>query len=510
MSADTSSIHYFVWDGAYLRSETAEEHAAWQERERTRRALARLPLWRAQSQQAALAPAGATRRSRSQNAVYSTGGRWEPMGNDRSFHEQRPDPEELLDRYHLRDAVNPPTPTPGARSGDDSDDDEPQPNAAINSGDGHHPTRGRLRIYLGMAAGVGKTYAMLNEGHRRKQRGTDVVIGYVETHHRPRTAEQIGDLEVVPRLRIPYKNITLEEMDVDAILKRHPAVVLVDELAHTNAPGSRHEKRYQDVQDLLAAGVTVVTTLNIQHLEGLNDIVESITGVRQRETLPDSVLDEADEVELVDIAPDALRARLRHGNVYPAERAQRALDNYFSMSNLTALRELALRRTAEKTETQLEGLMRGGESVLASAWARTATERVMVAFDARPHSQQLIRDGWRLARALKAPLLAVTVGGSSWPVGSPPHKDHLDKEDDALRALERLAEDLGAEVIHVQGLDIAATLARVARERRVTQIVIGQPSKRRWREALVGSVVDRLLRAPTGADIHVVAQRAIK
>jgi two-component system sensor histidine kinase KdpD len=229
--------------------------------------------------------------------------------------------------------------------------------------------------------------------------------------------------------------------------------------------------------------------------------------VRQRETLPDRVLDAADEVELVDIAPDALRARLRHGNVYPEERVQRALDNYFSMSNLTALRELALRRTAEKTETQLEGLMRGGQDALASAWSRTATERVMVAFDARPHSQQLIRDGWRLARALKAPLLAVTVG-APWPGAAQPHADHLDKTDDALRTLERLAEDLGAEVIHVQGLDIAATLARVAREQRVTQIVIGQPSKRRWREAFVGSVVDRLLRAPTGADVHVVAQRA--
>jgi len=426
------------------------------------------------------------------------------MGNERSSHEQRPDPDELLDRYHLREPV---TPSADARPGADSDDEQLSPSP--NSGDSHHPTRGRLRIYLGMAAGVGKTYAMLNEGHRRKQRGTDVVIGFVETHHRPRTGEQIGDLEIVPRQRIPYRNITLDEMDVDAILERRPVVALVDELAHTNAPGARHVKRYQDVEDQLAAGITVISTLNIQHLEGLNDIVESITGVRQRETLPDSVLDSADEVELVDIAPDALRARLRHGNVYPGERAQRALDNYFTMSNLTALRELALRRTAEKTETQLEGLMRGGEDVLASAWARTATERVMVAFDARPHSQQLIRDGWRLARALKAPLLAVTVS-PPWPGAAAPHRERLDKGDDALRTLERLAEDLGAEVLHVQGLDIAATLARVARERRVTQIVVGQPSRRRWREAFVGSVVDRLLRAPTGADVHVVPQRQPK
>ncbi len=428
------------------------------------------------------------------------------MGNGRSSPEQRPDPDELLDRYHLRE----PAPSAaGAGNGDDSDD-EARSSADASSADGRHPARGRLRIYLGMAAGVGKTYAMLNEGQRRQQRGTDVVVGYVETHQRPHTAEQIGDLEIIPRQRIPYKSVTLEEMDVAAIIARRPAVALVDELAHTNAPGARHAKRYQDVEDLLAAGITVISTLNIQHLEGLNDIVESITGVRQRETLPDRVLDEADEVELVDIAPDALRSRLRHGNVYPEERAQRALDNYFSMSNLTALRELALRRTAEKTETQLEGLMRGAEEVGASAWARTATERVMVAFDARPHSQQLIRDGWRLARGLKAPLLAVTVGGAPWPGGARSHSAHLNQEDDALRALERLAEDLGAEVLHVEGFDIAATLARVARERRVTQIVIGQPTQPRWRAMFLGSVVNRLLRAPTGADIHVVPQRAAR
>jgi two-component system sensor histidine kinase KdpD len=241
------------------------------------------------------------------------------MGSDR-IDDDRPSPEELLDKYQLRDKPS----SSGSRPSDDSlDIDRPS-------------RRGRLRVYLGMAAGVGKTYAMLNEGRRRKERGTDVVIGYVETHHRPITAQQMGDLEVIPRKRIAYRGVTLEEMDVDAVIARHPQVALVDELAHTNAPGSAHEKRYQDVQDVLDAGITVITTLNIQHLEGLNDIVEAITGVRQRETLPDRVLDEADEVELVDIAPDALRARLRHGNVYPQERVETALQNYFSQSNLTA------------------------------------------------------------------------------------------------------------------------------------------------------------------------------
>jgi two-component system sensor histidine kinase KdpD len=292
-------------------------------------------------------------------------------------------------------------------------------------------------------------------------------------------------------------------MDVDAVLRRHPQVALVDELAHTNAPGSRNPKRYQDVEDLLAAGITVITTLNIQHLEGLNDIIEAITGVRQRETLPDRMLDQADEVELIDVAPDALRARLRHGNVYPPDQARRALENYFSQSNLTALRELALRRTAEKTEDQLEALMRGPDDRDVSVWGSTATERVMVAFDDRPHSAQLLREGWRLARALKAPLLAVTVLPSAL---SRFHGRAARAE--ALDRYERLAEDLGAEIIHVTGDDVAGALARMARERHVTQIVVGQPCGRTWRARLLGSVVDRLLREPSGADVHMVPRRA--
>lgn len=404
---------------------------------------------------------------------------------------KRPDPEELLDRYQLRDR-------PPASSA------PPLSELSGAQADSHARSRGRLRIYLGMAAGVGKTYAMLNEGRRRKSRGTDVVIGYVESHERPLTEQQIGDLEVVPRRPVTYRGITLEEMDTDAILKRHPQVALVDELAHTNVPGSKYEKRYQDVEELLAAGITVISTLNVQHLEGLNDIIEAITGVRQRETLPDRILDEADEVELVDIAPDALRARLRHGNVYPPERAQRALENYFSQSNLTALRELALRRTAEKTESQLDALMRGPTDASVSAWGRTATERVMVAFDSRPHSTQLLRDGWRLARGLKAPLLAVTVV----PIGSSLATPTARKHENRLKEHIQLAEDLGAEVIQLEGRDIARELARVALDRHVTQIVIGQPAQGRWHQLLRGSVVNRLLRYPMGADIHVVPQSA--
>jgi two-component system, OmpR family, sensor histidine kinase KdpD len=409
------------------------------------------------------------------------------MSSNRPRDSERPTPDELLDRYNLRDTPSDSGPLPGGKG----------------DGDTHHPRRGRLRIYLGMAAGVGKTYAMLNEGRRRKARGTDAVIGYVETHKRPITEEQIGDLEIIPRKKLTYRGITLEEMDVDAILARHPQVALVDELAHTNVPGSRNEKRYQDVQELLDAGITVISTLNIQHLDGLNDIVETITGVRQRETIPDRVLDEADEVELVDISPEALRSRLRHGNVYPPERALRALDNYFSESNLAALRELALRRTAEKAESQLEKMMEGSEDTEEPAWASTATERVMVAFDTKPHARQLLRDAWRLARGLKAPLIAVTV--------RPPRSRialgaGASEEEARLKEYIRLAEDLGAEVVQLEGRDIAEELAALARERHITQIVVGQPV-RAWLPWLRGSVVDRLLRLPTGADVHVVPMR---
>jgi two-component system, OmpR family, sensor histidine kinase KdpD len=423
------------------------------------------------------------------------------MSGSRSHNDhtdRRPDPEELLDRYQLRD----PHPRHTQETVSAGEDDE------TASVDGRSSQRGRLRIYLGMAAGVGKTFAMLGEGRRRKARGTDVVIGYVETHKRPLTEEQIDDLEIIPRKKIAYRGVTLEEMDVDAIIARQPSVALVDELAHTNVPGSRNPKRYQDVEELLAAGITVISTLNIQHLEGLNDIVETITGVRQRETLPDRVLNEADEIELVDIAPEALRARLRHGNVYPPERAERALDNYFSVANLTALRELALRRTAEQTENKLEALMRGQQDDEKPAWAATATERVMVAFDERPHSSQLLREGWRLASALKAPLLAVTVVKSPKTRRSKPATDvALQTRDRALQERIRLAEDLGAEVIQARGDNVAAELARIARERHITRIVIGQPSRSRWHELIYGSVVNRLLRESIGADIQVVPDR---
>src|SRR5581483_1800722 len=414
--------------------------------------------------------------------------------------EGRPDPEELLRRYQLRDSdMNVPSlppPTVGEAAA--------PPQGTYRYG------RGRLRVYLASAAGAGKTYAMLNEGHRRESRGTDVVVGYVETHGRAQTQAQLGDLAVIPRKKIAYRGVTLEEMDTEAIIARHPRVALIDELAHTNVPGSKHAKRYQDVQEILDAGIDVVTTLNIQHLESLNDLVASITGVRVRETLPDRILDQADEVELVDISPHALRQRMKHGNIYPRERIDAALNNFFREGNLTALREMALRRTAEKTETQLQQYMT--EHGIKGVWP--ASERVLVGFDHRPHTRRVIRDAWRLAHGLHADLIAVSIQPEGYPAlmsrligwikyGS----EAKQRREEALRRLEEhavLAEDLGAEVIRTSSHDIAQKLVEIARERQVTQLVLGQPACSPWEEFIRGSIVNRLLRLSTDIDIHLV------
>jgi two-component system sensor histidine kinase KdpD len=421
--------------------------------------------------------------------------------------EGRPDPEELLLRYGLRDrdlAEAPPAP-PATPVGSQ------QAQAAPESRPASYPhRRGRLRVYLASAAGAGKTYAMLNEGHRREGRGTDVVIGYVETHKRPQTEAQIGDLEVIPRKKVSYRGVTLEEMDTEAIIARHPRVALIDELAHTNVPGSKHTKRYQDVLEILDAGIDVVTTLNIQHLESLNDLVANITGVRVRETLPDWILDQAEEVELIDISPYALRQRMKHGNIYPPERIDTALNNFFREGNLTALRELALRRTAEKTESQLEQYMT--EHGISERWQ--ASERVLVGFDARPHTREVIRDAWRLAHGLHADFIAVCIQPEGylaftskligWLKYGSEAKRHREA---ALQRLEEhalLAEDLGAEVIRTSSSDIAQKLVEVARERQVTQLVLGQPARSHWEELIRGSIINRLLRLSTDMDIHLV------
>ncbi len=356
--------------------------------------------------------------------------------------------------------------------------------------------RGRHRIYLGMAPGVGKTYAALNELHRRRDRGTDVAVAFVETYNRPLTIQAIGDLEIIPRKKIEYKGVTLEEMDTDAVIRRHPAVVLVDELAHTNAPGSKHEKRYQDVEDLLDAGITVISTVNIQHLESLADIVETITGVSVRERIPDRVIDEADEVELVDMSPHALRQRIQHGNVYPKERAERALHQFFREGNLMALRELALRKVATAVEEDLEDYMH--QHNIETPWA--ADERVMVAVDEQPRSQHLIRRAWRMADYRQSPLVAVFVETPRWAHAAP----------EAWRQLEenlRLAEDLGAEVVRVRADDIAEALVNVAREKNVASLVIGHSHHGRLHELFRGSIVNKLLKLARDVDVHLVAER---
>jgi len=311
--------------------------------------------------------------------------------------------------------------------------------------------RGKLRVYLGAAPGVGKTFAMLNEGRRRRERGTDAVVAFVETHGRARTAEAVAGLEILPRRTIAYRGTTFTEMDVDAVLARHPEVALIDELAHTNVPGSRHEKRWQDVEELLAAGIEVISTVNIQHLESLNDVVEKITGVPQRETIPDDVVRRADQIELVDMSPEALRRRMAHGNIYAAEKTDAALSNYFRVGNLTALRELALLWLADKVDEQLDRYR--AEHGITATWE--ARERVVVALTGGPEGETLVRRAARIAaRAHGGDLLAVHVTSSDGLAGTDPQ---------ALARQRVLVESLGGSYHTVVGDSVPVALLDYAR-----------------------------------------------
>jgi two-component system sensor histidine kinase KdpD len=358
-------------------------------------------------------------------------------------------------------------------------------------------TRGQLRIYLGAAPGVGKTYTMLQEAHRRKNRGTDVVVGFVEAHGRELTGRMIGDLEVVPRRSIDYRGVTFTEMDVDAVLRRRPQVAVVDELAHTNVPGSRNAKRWQDVQELLDAGITVLSTLNIQHLESLNDVVEQITGVIQRETLPDQVVRQADQVELVDMTPEALRRRMAHGNVYRPDRIDAALGNYFRIGNLTALRELALLWLADKVDEQLDRYR--ADKGIGTTWE--ARERVVVALTGGAEGETLIRRAARIAaRSKGADLMALHVARS----------DGLAGTDPALLARQRLlVESLGGTYHQVVGSDIPTALLDFARGVNATQLVLG--ASRRGRLAQIFSPgVGVTTSARSGPiDVHLVTHEEI-
>jgi two-component system, OmpR family, sensor histidine kinase KdpD len=353
--------------------------------------------------------------------------------------------------------------------------------------------RGKLRIYLGAAPGVGKTYAMLGEGHRRLARGTDVVAAFVETYGRALTAQLLEGLEVLPRRVLPYRGTTFEEMDIDAVLGRRPAVALVDELAHTNIPGSRNEKRWQDVEELLDAGIDVISTLNIQHLESLNDVVEKITGVRQRETIPDSVARSADQIELADQTPEALRRRMAHGNIYPAERIDAALSNYFRAGNLTALRELALLWLADRVD---EGLQRYREEHgIGGVWE--ARERVVVALTGGPEGEALLRRGARIAaRSSGGDLLAVHVARSDGLTGANPA---------VLAAHRRLVESLGGSYHEVIGDDVHAALLEFARAENATQLVLGA-SRHSWLGSLLTGPGTgfRTIRDSGDIDVHIV------
>jgi two-component system, OmpR family, sensor histidine kinase KdpD len=350
--------------------------------------------------------------------------------------------------------------------------------------------RGRLRIYLGMAPGVGKTFRMLEEGHRRIHRGTDLAVGFVEAHGRPHTVELLDGLEIVPRRRIEHRGVVIEEMDTEAVIARDPTVALIDELAHTNAPGSVRSKRWEDVEIIRDAGIHVVTTMNVQHLESVSDAVATITGAPVNERLPDDVLLTADEIELVDMSPHALRQRMKHGNVYPPERTQVALEKFFTESNLTALRELALRLVARRVEDQLDDSIAGQQLPL-------VTDRVLVLVDGSPATGRAVRRAAMFAGALHASFLAVVVDTPEF--GRQP----FDRTRDIQEALDD-AVDLGAEIVRVDAVDVVAGLEQVARAHRVTHLILPHREVAGLKRLRERSVVDRLVERLPDVELHVV------
>ncbi len=377
------------------------------------------------------------------------------------------------------------------------DDLRPSPDALLKAVE--KESRGKHKIFLGAAPGVGKTWEMLSAAHRRLREGVDVVVGVVETHGRVETEAQLHGLEILPRRFVDYRGRTIGEMDLDAILKRRPALVLVDELAHTNAEGSRHPKRYLDVEELLAAGIDVYSTLNVQHIESLNDVVARITRIRVRETVPDRVVDAADEVELIDLTPADLIARLAEGKVYVRDQAQRALRHYFSPGNLTALRELALRRTAVRVDEQMRSYMR--EHAITGPWA--AGERVIVCLDPGPGAANAVRAAKRSADALDAELIALYVETDR-------HATLSEVERSRLAEAQRLAVQLGAEIVTLPGRSVVEEIVAFARSRNATRVVVGKSRRSRWFELRHGSVVDELVRSGSGLAVEVAPSAEIE
>jgi two-component system sensor histidine kinase KdpD len=354
--------------------------------------------------------------------------------------------------------------------------------------------RARLRVYLGAAPGVGKTFQMLEEAHLLKRQGVDVVVGFIEPHGRADTAALIGDLERVPLRPTDYRGVTLEEMDVDAIIARRPAMVLVDELAHTNVPGSKNRKRYEDVLELLDAGITVITAFNVQHIESLNDAIAHITGVRVRETIPDYFLRRADEVVNIDVSVDTLRTRLRQGKIYTVEKIEQALANFFRKGNLSALRELALRQVAEDQAARAHDY-REREGLEQAA----IPEKVMVCMSSRASAKKLLRTGSRIAGRLASDWFAVYVETPREELGRIKPEDHATLMDNI-----RFAKELGGEVVKLKGGRVADALIDFARREGITHVVFGQSARSRWDILIRGSVINRFLNEVRGATVQVV------
>lgn len=390
------------------------------------------------------------------------------MGPDNHRSENsRPDPDELLARIQAEAQLKP---------------------------------RGRLKIFLGYVAGVGKTYAMLEAAHQRREEGMDVVVGFVETHGRKETEALMEGLEVIPRLAVEYRGAQLTEMDLDGVLRRHPQLVLVDELAHTNIPASRHPKRFQDVEELLSAGIDVYTTVNIQHFESMNDVVRQITNVTVRETVPDRIMDEANEIEVIDLPPDELIQRLKEGKVYIPDQAARAIQKFFRKGNLTALREISLRRAAERVDNQMRSYMRA-ESI-AGPWP--AGNRILVCISSHPLGERLVRAGRRLSDDLNAEWIVAFV--------ETPGHIHMpsDSRERILHNL-NLAEQLGARIEKLFGTSVADTVLEYARQNNITKIIAGKPIRSRWYELLHGgSVVDQIIRQSGTIDIYVISETSDK
>ncbi len=374
-----------------------------------------------------------------------------------------------------------------------SDAARPDPDALLKEVEREETKRGRLKIFLGYAPGVGKTYTMLNEAHVLENRGEDVVVGIVETHGRIETEALLKGLEVIPRRRVEYQGIVLGELDLDAILTRRPAVVLIDELAHTDAPGSRHPKRYQDIEELLDSGIDVYTTVNVQHFESLNDVLEKITGIRMQETLPDTFLDRADEVQVIDVPLEELFERLKEGKVYIPPQAERAMQNFFQRGNLVALRELMLTHVARKIDTELLNYMRS--KAISGPWP--AAERLMVCIAPSPYAKQLLRKGYNIAKDAHAEWYAVYVS-------TPTLKEMSDQDKVYIAEALNLAEGLGAKIVTLSGTDVASEILRFAREYNINHIVIGKPLHSMLLGLWKGSPASRLLHTPSEFELHLI------